>query len=270
MAQIPCKKCDFCEDHNNRTSSFYCEECEKFLCSQCKSKIHDRVPTFQDHCVVDINQAGNIVFRKKPVCLSHKKEFLYYCNKCDCLVCKECMTSSHNGHTTDTIKTIVDGYRKNVDKIHENLKAKVQIVQKALDTIKKKQFHQIQSDYDSYVERVDKTSRELYSIVDHIKSMNITAAFEFQQIEKADLDRTRVFFQRHYDEASSTLLQFENLLHESHDVKFFSEWKRLNSDVQYMCEADLTLQNLRKVKHFSEDNVIKAVIEEIEKRFKNR
>ncbi|CAG2226101.1 unnamed protein product [Mytilus edulis] len=167
-AQVASNDCDFC-DINKRKASFYCDECEKFLCVECKRNIHDRVPIIQDHIVVDIKKTGGSVIKRKPVCLSHKQTFLYYCSKCECLTCKECMTSSHNGHTTETIKKIVDVNRVSANETHEKLKAKVEIVQRTLEAIKTKQMHQITSDVDSYVHKVEKTCREMYGIVDKTK-----------------------------------------------------------------------------------------------------
>ncbi|CAG2233343.1 unnamed protein product [Mytilus edulis] len=180
------------------------------------------------------------------------------------------MTSSHNGHTTETIKKIVDVNRVNAKEIHEKLKAKVEIEKRTLETIKTKQTHQITSDFDSYVNKVEKTCRDIYGIVDHTKKIHMTAASDFQTNEKEDLDRKRVFFQRQYDESSGILLQIDNLLQESHDVTFFTDWKRLKTDVQNLTEIDQTLQNPKRIESFNEDNFMKAVMEDIDKRLTRR
>lgn len=272
MAQIPCRTCDFCKDKNKRTASFYCDGCEQSLCLECKRDIHERVPIFQDHNLININKAGNRVFKRKPVCESHKNKFLYYCSTCDCLTCDKCMTSSHNGHTTDTIKRIVEVYRKDAEKTQEKLKTKVEIVHKTLETIKSNQMHQIISDFESYVQKVEKTSQKLHGIVDNIKTINMTTAWDFEKTENQDLNMKRVFFQRQYDESSGTLLQIDNLLQESQDVKFFTDWKHLQTDrLQNMCEIiDQTLQSPRRIESFYEDNFMRTVIGEIDKRLKYR
>ncbi|VDI05744.1 Hypothetical predicted protein, partial [Mytilus galloprovincialis] len=263
MAQIPSRKCDACKGETIYTAKVYCEECEQSLCKGCND-FHDRF--CKDHHVFDINKAGNRMFKAKPVCEFHKKKFLFFCSTCKCLTCDECMTSSHNGHTTDTIKKSVDAYRVNAKETNENLKAKVEIVQRTLETIKTKQTHQITSDFDSYIKKVEKTCRDIYGIVDHTKKIHMTAASDFQTNEKEDLDRKRVFFQRQYDESSGILLQIDNLLQESHDVTFFTEWKRLKTDVQNLTEIDQTLQNPKRIESFNEDNFMKTVMEDIDKR----
>ncbi|XP_071120499.1 heat shock 70 kDa protein 12A-like isoform X2 [Mytilus edulis] len=94
----------------------------------------------------------------------------------------------------------------------------------------------------------------------------MTPASDFQTNEKEDLDRKRVFFQRQYDESSGILLQIDNLLQESHDITLFTDWKRLKTDVQNLTEIDQTLQNPKRIESFNEDNFMKAVMEDIDKR----
>ncbi|XP_063415832.1 heat shock 70 kDa protein 12A-like [Mytilus trossulus] len=266
-AQVSSNDCDFCE-FNKRKASLYCDECEKFLCIECKRSIHDKVPIIQDHIVVDIKKTGGRVIKRKPVCLTHKQTFLYYCSKCECLTCKQCMTSSHNGHTTDTIKKIVDVFRENAKETHDKLKAKVAIVKRTLVAIKTNQTHKITSDFDSYVHKVEKICREMYGIVDHTKKIHMTAASDFKTNENQDLNRKRVFFQRQYDESSNTLIQIDNLLQESQDVTFFTDWKRLKTDVDNMIQIDQALQSPRRIESFNEDNFMTPIIGEIDKRLK--
>ncbi|CAC5359771.1 EIF4G [Mytilus coruscus] len=234
MAQIPSRKCDVCKGVNVSTASLYCEECEQSLCKGCND-FHGRF--CKDHNVT-----------------------------CKCLTCTECMTSSHNGHTTDPIEDAVDLYRENAIKIHGKLKAKVEILHGTLETIKTNKMRQLQSDYDSYVHKVEKTSQELYGIVDDIKKIDITTMSDFKTIEKQDLDAKRVFFQRHYDESNGTLLQIENLLQESHGVTFIKECERLQKEVHNMIEIDQTLQAHQPIENFSEDKFMRAVIGEIDNR----
>lgn len=106
-------------------------------------------------------------------------------------------------------------------KIQEKLNAKGKIVRKTLETIKTKQMCQIKSDFESYIQRVEKTSRELHGIVDDIKTISMKTASDFQTIGKQDVDMKRVFFERQYDELSIKLLQIDNLLQEPTTRRYF-------------------------------------------------
>lgn len=270
MALIPIALCHYCIEPKKRKADFYCDQCDQFLCIECKREFHEKAPIRRDHIVVHISKAAHSVFKQKPVCQSHQKQFLYYCSNCDCLICHECMTSSHNGHTTETIKKVVDVCHEDAKTLKKNLEEKLGKVTRILKTINEKQKRQLKSDYNSYVEKLETTSKELYGIVEHIKKIDKTTASDFRKTEKQDLNMKRDLFQRHYDELSDTLLQIENLLCESREVIFFTDWKRLQTVAIDMCEIETTCQNPRRFQSFSEDNFMIAVITNIEKMFRKR
>ncbi|XP_071150359.1 hyaluronan mediated motility receptor-like [Mytilus edulis] len=264
MAQTPSKSCAFC----NKPATLFCYEDKQFLCSQCKKDIHDRVAVCLDHNVVDIHEAGNRIYKPVPVCDSHKKEFIYYCSKCDCLACKECMTSSHNGHITKEIKKITDSHRQVVDKKINTLKTKVEEIKKTLQTIDGEHSLLIQSCCDSYIEDVDKTSEEILQIIDHYKQVEINNAFDFRDTETHNLKGTRVFFQRLQNESSDRLLKFENLLQEPHDNSFFLEWKDLQKENKLMTEeSEQPLSSPRQMSGFKQKTFRRAIIDGIDKQF---
>ncbi|CAC5392470.1 unnamed protein product [Mytilus coruscus] len=176
MAQIPSQNCTFC----SKLAALYCYDCQQFLCTQCQKNIHDIVAVCRDHHVGDIHKAGNRIYKPVPVCDAHNKEFLYFCGKCDCLTCKECITSSHNCHITKEINKIADIRRQDVNQIINKLKMKVEEIKETLKTIDESHSFQIQSDCDSYIETVEKTSQEIYQIIDRNNLISITTASDFR------------------------------------------------------------------------------------------
>ncbi|CAC5367770.1 unnamed protein product [Mytilus coruscus] len=264
MAQTPSKNCAFC----NKQAALYCYDCQQCLCPQCQQNFHDRVAVCRDHNVGDIHKAGNRIYKPLPICDSHKKEFLYYCGKCDCLTCKECMTSSHNGHITKEIKKIADIRRQDVDQIINKLKTKVEEIKKTLKTIDEDHSLHIQSDCDSYIENVEKTSAEVHQIINHYKHIDMTTAFDHRDNETHDLKGKRVFFQRLHNESSDRLLKFENLLQEPSDNSFFLEWKGLQKEYKIMTEeSDQPLSSPRQIPSFNQDTFRRAIIDGIDKQF---
>ncbi|CAG2193650.1 unnamed protein product [Mytilus edulis] len=183
MAQIPSRTCTFC----SKIAELYCYDCKQCLCTQCQNNIHGIVAVCRDHKVGDIHKAGNRIYKPVPTCEVHNKEFLYYCSKCDCLTCKECVTSSHNGHITKEIKNIADIRRKDVSQIINKLKTKVEKIKETLKIIDESHSLQILSDCDSYISNVEKTYQEIRQIIDRYKLINITTATDFREIEEQDL-----------------------------------------------------------------------------------
>ncbi|XP_076088257.1 uncharacterized protein LOC143058680 [Mytilus galloprovincialis] len=265
MAQSPTKSCAVCD----KPATLYCYEDKLFLCSQCRKDIHDRVTVCRDHNVVDIHKTGNRIYKPVPVCDSHKKEFLYYCCKCDCLACKECMTGSHNGHITKEIKSITDIHRQEVDEIINKLKTKVEELTKTLEIIDGEHSLLIQSGCDSYIEVVEKTSAGIHHIINHYKEIEMKSALKFRDTETDKLKETRVSFQRLHKESSDIMLKFENLLQEPHNNTFFLEWKGLQNEYKIMTgESEQPLSSPRQMSGLTQDTFRRAIFDGIDKQFK--
>ncbi|VDI14744.1 Hypothetical predicted protein [Mytilus galloprovincialis] len=264
MAQIAAQKCEFSCDE---VAVLYCKGCDQFLCIECRQNVHDKVRKFKDHEVVNIHKEGNRV-RPNPVCETHENQFLYYCSKCECLTCAECMTSSHNEHKTEKIKIVADSRRQNVDQIIQQLKTKVEKVKQKLETIDTEYSAQIKSDSESYVEMVEKTVDDLLKIVDRHKLIPLTTASDFKNIENEDLGRKRAFFKNRQDDIVDRLLKFENLMQETHDSTFLTEWKAHQTDVQMNDEeTDDPLVAPRRIESFNQKKLTKSVIEVIDEKF---
>lgn len=262
MAQIPASNCGFCE---NAIAVSYCTGCHQILCVECKQNVHDKVPFLKNHEVVNINKDGNRVFRPIPVCEIHKSTFRYYCNKCDCLTCEDCMTSIHNEHKTLKIKNVSDDHRKRVNEIIDFLKTKVEVYGNKLKIIDTEQYSKIDKDCESYITKIEETAGKLYKIIDRNKRIHRTTASDFKEIEKIELSKQRCFFQRLFDETADRILKFTNLVQETQDVIFFSDWKTLKTDIGIINEeTDQPVKGPNQMKEFDEKNFTLTVIEEID------
>lgn len=269
MAQAPFQRCDFCKELNERTANFYCDGCNKYLCVQCKRDFHEKAPVLRNHNVVHIKKVARSVLMSTPVCCeSHRIKCLHYCSNCNCFTCNECMTSSHNGHTTDTIKHIIHVYHKDARKIQKKLKAKLECVQRQLDAIQEEHRRDIKLEYYSYVEKVEKMTRELHGIVDNVKSESNNAASDHQKTQTSLLKKNKESLKNYYEYLSMELLEVENLLHEANDFRFLLEWKRYEKDAQTVSEMEEPHKTV--VLKFSKDTLMREVIEDIDKRLKKR
>lgn len=262
MAQIPLRNCGFCK---NAIATLFCEGCHQTLCVDCKQNVHDKVPIFQDHEVVNIHKEGNRVFRSIPVCEIHKLSFRYYCNKCDCLTCEECMTSTHNEHRTEKIKHIADARRQGVNQIIDTLKTKVEINKNKLKIIEEEHYPQITEQCQSYVSKVEETAGELHNIVDRNTLIYKTTASDFNEIEKQESNKRQSFFQRLHEDSADRILKFNNLMQEKNDIIFIVEMKNLHSDIEVINEeTEHPLNGPKHMDGFVKSKFTRAVIEEID------
>ncbi|VDI83987.1 Hypothetical predicted protein, partial [Mytilus galloprovincialis] len=268
MAQCTAQKCDF--SCNDEVAVLYCKGCSRRLCLKCKLNVHDKVQQFKDHEVVNIEKEGNLVFKPQPVCVTHKKTFLYYCSRCECLTCEDCMTSNHNEHKTEKIRNVADACRANLNKIIEHFKTKVETVEKKLATIETHAF-EIKTDCASYVSRVENTTGELHSIIDRQKLISSTTASDFQYFENQILYGKKIFLNQHKNETADLLLKFENILRETNDSTFLIGWKALQTDVQIINEETVDpLLEPSCIEIFNPEIFTKSVIDEIDVQFQMR
>jgi Leucine-rich repeat (LRR) protein len=79
------KKCNHCECKDINKIYYYCFNCKKDFCENCKNNYHS------GHESIEVDQ-------KKKVCIKHKREFKYYCYDDQENFCEEEKEVEHKGH----------------------------------------------------------------------------------------------------------------------------------------------------------------------------
>lgn len=265
MAQIVTKKCEF---KGCKVATLYCNNCNLALCINCRQEVHDIFPEYKDHDIVKIQIGGTGVFKQQPVCDSHKSIFRFFCIACDCLICSECVTSTHNQHRTEKIDNFAKRCRHNMKQIIDQLKKKVEKVEMTIATIDKECSKQVQCDYESYVTIVNETTGELHNTIDRNNRIHLTTASDFKVNENENLLRKRIFFKHRHDETVDRFLKFEHVLQEKHDRMFIKEWKDLQTDIQIINEeTDDSLEGPSRIETFNRKTFAIAIIEEMDEQF---
>ena len=122
------KKCNFC----GKTSNFYCIECKRFLCADCKVK----------HDIHKNDIINNLDF--SFICFEHKQKFNFFCENCKKNICNLC---EHNNHNIYKIKNLPEELIINIQKqLNEN--------KKKLDELK------------NIIERLNNKLNQLYNLYD--------------------------------------------------------------------------------------------------------
>ena len=98
---IPCERCVM--DTSGAAVAFCCSCC-LFLCSLCQED-HKRWRETVSHELVSVGEKKKDMDTKvkvphKPMmCVKHTKEELkFYCDTCQCLICRDCIAMEHNDH----------------------------------------------------------------------------------------------------------------------------------------------------------------------------
>lgn len=123
MAQKSATKCDICKED---IGEVFCYECRNFLCKSYNSWF-EKFPATKLHTVTDAYSVDRSTLMLKLVCADHNIQFAYYCRGCECLICTQCVTSVHKGHSiTDIVEVAAEArgiIKKRLSKIEDNILA---------------------------------------------------------------------------------------------------------------------------------------------------
>ena len=103
--------CDRCVLKTSGAAVSFCCDCCLFLCSLCQED-HQRWRETVSHELVSVGEKKSTntkikVPRKPFMCTKHTKEELkFYCDECQCLVCRDCITVEHSDHKRSYIEDV--------------------------------------------------------------------------------------------------------------------------------------------------------------------
>ena len=95
--------CDRCVKKTSGAAVSFCCECCLFLCSSCQED-HQWWRETVSHELVSVGEkktnSKSMIYSHKPVtCAKHmKKKLKFYCDTCQCLICRDCIAMEHSDH----------------------------------------------------------------------------------------------------------------------------------------------------------------------------
>ena len=120
--------CDRCMKKTSGSAVAFCCNCCLFLCSSCKED-HQWWRETINHELVDVGEKksgedsfkSGMKFTRRPVmCVEHPNEELkFYCDTCQCLVCRDCIVMDHINHKRSYPKVVA---RRERESLLETLK----------------------------------------------------------------------------------------------------------------------------------------------------
>lgn len=132
MAQISTQICRLCKENSG---VFYCYECQHALCKICREQ-HDLIPATRGHTITNFSNIDLAVFSKKSKCSTHNKEFLFFCVKCNELICSNCVISTHKDHSFTGISEAVAEEREQVKRHFTDLRSKIETTPSIQDKVR--------------------------------------------------------------------------------------------------------------------------------------
>ena len=212
--------CDECIDGHNHygPAETFCCTCRQFLCTSCH-EYHKRHRNLSKHKVIGLDQEGakqlqaTIIKPKERYCPYHEEHALrLYCETCNLLVCRDCTTGGHKGHSETELSTVAKTHQSTIEEVLTSARDIVTMLTGAMEgngkvieqvEICKRNAHlAINQAFEILQKTLEERKKALLSDLDAISLSKTTAlTLQSEQLEEIVDDIG------HYTEAASHILQ---------------------------------------------------------------
>lgn len=265
MAQISSKNCELCNENNG---TFYCYECQHALCDLCRRK-HDKIPSTRGHTVTDIQNVDLATFNIRSQCISHEREFLFYCVKCSDLICSKCVTTTHKDHAVSEIAEMILNEREQATNTLPEIKAKIEDISALKENVTCNHLDRLTKDSKHVIEDIGSTYQELRRFIESKKDIRITEIEDNEKLERQNLESFLQNIGHVTKHFSRTFLELENILSEKHNITFFTGYKTLQSDIKHLDNVPEP-PTIVEVKRFDKHMFYKDIVDYIQSKVDDR
>ena len=149
--------CEACDDEQHPATSC-CLDCKEDICKDA-ARLHTRSKANSEYRVVSLEELkANPKLAAVPVfCPEHNKQFRFFDEECNHVVCRDCVTLKHNGHKCLSLAEAASKYRQEMEALATKASTHVEEIKAAKARVKgvsldhkkshKEQFAQIQGTF---------------------------------------------------------------------------------------------------------------------------
>lgn len=235
MAQFP-SACQLCEIDTN--IEWKCYECDILFCDGCKIKIHSKLKISDSHHVLNIKtytEEESEIFKKaelknKP-CKNHKyRKCIFYCCKCNKMICAACLPESHSNHKFQEIEEAFDQKLAEIKSIREKTDKQFQVIERDTETFEKF-LSCVDESYNNEAFRILYKYSLLHKFLDQKSTALINSLQDAKKEAGEKISKEKALLQEHKqilllrtEKIDKTLISFEpekvfSILHEIKNVK---------------------------------------------------
>ncbi|XP_052078346.1 luc7-like protein 3 isoform X12 [Mytilus californianus] len=258
MAQESATKCDICKGYIGKV---FCYGCRHFLCQTCNSW-HEKFPATKLHTVTDSHNVDRTTLMLTFVCEDHKLEFCYFCQKCKFLICAQCVTSVHKGHSIRDITEVAAAARGDVQKRLGKIKENIKALSDLIEAFKTKKQTILQNGTDNFIKEVNEMSQDMIKIIESVTESNLTHASGFLILEKQQLLYNLAKLEKSFSEYNSMHERHKLILKEKHDVTFFLKQKSLAKEFELLDDIHLP-EEPKEIGPLNRNSFVDSVIDQI-------
>ena len=124
-----CEVCEICYGDNVKA---FCQQCGKFICSECIKQHRRMKALFPGHKITQLCTTQESTLR---MCEDHDEPMKIYCFDCNVLICRDCTIKDHLNHSHEFIKKAAPAMKKELVQELDPLKEVVVSLSDAVEKI---------------------------------------------------------------------------------------------------------------------------------------
>ena len=229
-----------CEMCSRAKAEAFCRQCTEFICNDCV-KLHGVLKVFAGHKVVTLQElkeggAKAIPLKEAPpsMCKDHDEPLKVFCFDCNCLICRDCVISSHAGHKFEFVKKSAPQYKKT---LKENLAplAMIQTNISATTREVEKVEREVSEQHKAVAGTIEQSFKQLYEILRKREKQLLERASELKQQKLDSLGAQKKNFALVTSEIQGLLEFAERSVENSTDEEFMSLQQHIQEQIQEQC-----------------------------------
>ena len=229
MAQAANKTCEICI---RASGLHYCTQCDQIFCDDCKMS-HLRLKLCRNHIFLS---GPNINMEKKVGgCKVHNEDFVYFCEDCDQLICRLCVTKTHQKHYLVDIK---DSNNKVQTEISKYLDSKVNNISSSAKLIEGK-LETYKIEVEATVKVIIEQGNLIKIMVDEKVDALIKTLRERESTELHSLSKTNTDCKQLLGEATRQQHHFQDMIKQCDEVSLFHTMMKIKSDIDNLKTVDV-------------------------------
>ena len=258
-----CEVCEIC--YGDKVKAF-CQQCGKFICSECIKQHRRMKALFPGHKITQLRTTQEPTLR---MCEDHDEPMKIYCFDCNVLICRDCTIKDHLNHNHEFIKKAAPAMKKELVQELDPLK---EVVVSLSDAVEKMQTteSEIEARGNFATGDIENVFEELQAVIKAHKqklleeaTMKVTQKLQRLSEQKKELSATCAT-------VKNVIEDIEQCVKESTDgdvLCVHAKLKnRITTEVEKHCKKE---QNLEPVENVDFERIDTSCIEDVIKQLKS-
>lgn len=224
----------WCKECHTELGDEFCLECEKILCGKCKVT-HLKKKSWKKH---HVEKTYNKSLDKRPSCVIHSKEVVFYCGSCSLLICPSCMLEKHKQHDIEEIDAAISAKKERIHAQVQDLESRCENANQLIDNLNSYEdgykldnaiiIKVVTARGESLKQLIDKRTEYMIQMVTYKENVQLNRNYE----ETEKLNEVKKLYQ-------SQILRLNSSVKDTKDVDLLMSYEEWEKDIHHLDLGEL-------------------------------